>query len=106
MMRPPNALMNAKFVFEAKLGDSAYGPIFDDPTTADAYVEPKRTVVTNSEGKEVVTEVFCLIRDEVVIPTESKATWDWAPEEDKYEVVKAIPYRPLGRFSHIEVYLK
>ena len=104
MIRLPKALMNAKFVFEALLGNSAYGPVYDDPTTADAYIEPKRKKVTDKEGNEVVAEVFAVIRDEVDIPVGSKATWDWATEE--YEVISAIPYRPLGRFSHIEVYLK
>lgn len=104
MMRPPKALMNAIMTVEPLEGNSAYGPIYGDPLTADAYVEPKRKVVTDKEGKEVVSEVFCIIRDDINIPNESKATWDWTTEE--YEVISAIPYRPLGRFSHIEVYLK
>ncbi|AZO95278.1 hypothetical protein [Halocella sp. SP3-1] len=104
MMRPPKALMNAKFVFKAKLGDSAYGPVYDDPTTTDAYVEPKRKKITDKEGNEVVANVFVVVRDNVDIPVGSKGTWDWTTEE--YEVISAIPYCPLGQFSHIEVYLK
>lgn len=104
MMRPPKFMMNAKLTVKPLEGNSAYGPVYGDPVTADAYVEPKRRKVTDNEGNEVVAEVFAVVRDDISIPIGSKATWDWTTEE--YEVVKAIPYRPLGRFSHIEVFLK
>lgn len=104
MMRPPKALMNAVMTIEPLEGNSAYGSVFGDPVNGDAYVEPKRRKVTDNEGNEVITEVFAVIRDDINIPIGSKASWDWGNRD--YEVVKAMPYRPLGKFSHVEVYLK
>lgn len=107
MMRPPKVLMNAEMTIEPLEGESAYGPVYGDPIEeVDAYVEPKRRKVTDDEGNEVIAEIFAVIRDDINIPTGSKGSWDWDPNNAEYEVIKAIPFRPLGHFSHIEVYMK
>jgi hypothetical protein len=52
---------NQKVMWKKKLGDGAYGPIFDEPKTIYVRWEGKRRLVRNNQGEEVVSEarVFC-----------------------------------------------
>ena len=102
MMRPPKYLMNAKIEFEAYEGNTAYGPSYDLPVSADVYIEPTNKLTTDYEGQEVVPEYLVIVRDDINIPIKSKATY----EGKEYEVINSTKYRPLNTFSHLEVYLR
>lgn len=106
MMKPPKFMMNAELSVKKLLGEGPYGPEYDDPIKVDAYIEPKRRKVTDNEGNEVIAEVFAVVRDEIEIPIDSKANWPWSGRDADYKILKAIPYRPMGKYSHTEVYMK
>ena len=94
--------MNSKIEVKPYIGDTAYGPTYDTSiNNVDAYVEQTSELIMDDEGNEVVANYLAIIRDNINCPNNSLVIYN----AKEYKTVKSAKYTPLGRFSHLEVYL-
>lgn len=74
-MRLPGWLQRHEVTVEAYLGDSAYGPQYDDPATVRCMIDDRRHLVRNANGDEVTSETTLYVGNlDANIPPESRVT--------------------------------
>lgn len=85
-------------------GHGAYGPVYGAPVELVCRIEPKRRMVRNRQGQEVVSDatVFLEPGTEQTVTPESRFTWAGRT----YTVLEVRPYPgPNGETHHVEALL-
>lgn len=61
---------------ETKTGTGAYGDVYAEPVDVDCWLEPKRRLVRNKDGQEVLSSSFlsCPVPEEPKFVPDSKVT--------------------------------
>ena len=98
----PDSEMHETASVRPKLGNSAYGPTYSDPTSIRCYVEPGFKRVTNAQGAEVVSSLMLICPAGTSILAESEVTF----EDRIYNVIDVQPLKFQGVAHHVEVYLQ
>lgn len=100
----PGFLLQHAVTLEALLGQGPYGPRFDEADTVRCFLDEKRRLVRNREGREVTSEATFYARPDVTCPVGSRVT---LPSGRITEVL-AVAVRDPGTLpapGHIEVSL-
>lgn len=85
-----------------KLGDGAYGPVYDQPYTTMARVEPKRRKVVRPTGEEVVAAGVCFLPyDQTGVEVGSEIVYNGR----KYTAIESIPVKSIRSVGYVEVLL-
>lgn len=83
-----------------KLGEGAYGPLWDSPRAVKCYAEPGFRRVTDQHGNEVVAELFCVFGPSTDINVGDKFEYDGRA----YRTINVQKLRRFGSLHHIEAY--
>lgn len=98
-MRIRKNLLRQRVTVEVYKGTGAYGEIYDPPKEERCRIEPRRKLVRDREGSEVVAEATAFFLPEVVLPPQSRVTW----EGKAYTVIESRPHSgPRGEPHHVE----
>lgn len=83
-------------------GDSAFGPVKDDPTPIRARVDGRRRMVRTSTGETVIGSAVATIRPQATeIPTRSKVVHG----SRTFEVLEVVTIEELRRPFAVELIL-
>lgn len=101
-MRIPRWLLRQTVSVERYRGSGAYGPVYDPPVDIRCRIEPKRQLVRDREGNEVVAEARLFAEPTVELGPEDRVTWDGRA----YTVIEARKVYGLREPSHVEAVLR
>ena len=69
----PSALLRQNLTIRQRVGEGATGPVFGDPVTHAARIEPKRRQVRDAAGELVVSDAVAWLRPGAVVAVGDQA---------------------------------
>lgn len=95
-------VLNQTVTVTPKTGQSAYGPIYGTPYDMRCRIEPKRELIRDADGAEIVSSARMFTMPGETLGHGAKV--DWAG--NSYRVVSVAPMAALdGETHHLEVML-
>lgn len=102
MMRIPANLLNQSVTATPITGHSTYGAIYGTAYSLKCRIEPKRELIRNNSGEEIVVMARLFAFPEATLKPEDRIEWAGT----SYTVATVAPMPgPDGRTHHIECWL-
>ena len=97
-----SALLHQQLTIEPRVGESAIGPLFDEPgVTYPARIQPKRRQVRDAVGDITLSDAVAFLRPDAVVTVGDRATG----EGTVYRVLDVATLMGLTRPEHLEITL-